>query len=82
VGEGVFGRLLADYQEYSVTPELVVAEGEHVVAFGRYSGRRANSGEALNAPFVHHWRIRDGKVIGFQQYTDTAQFNRLAAMSA
>jgi uncharacterized protein len=82
VGEGVFGRLLADYQDFAVKPELLVAEGEHVVAFGRYSGRRASSGEALDAQFVHHWRIRDGKVISFQQYTDTAQYSRLAMLSA
>ncbi len=34
-------------------------------------------GAKLDAPFVHTYRFQDGKIIAFQQYTDTAQWARL-----
>lgn len=77
VGEGVFGRLLADFDGFSVTPENYVADGDSVVAFGRYRGTHNGSQRPLDAPFAHVWTVRGGKVAGFQQYTDTAQYQQI-----
>jgi len=77
VGEGVFGRIMGDFDGFTVTPETYVAEGARVVALGRYTGTRQGSGEPLDAQFAHVWTIGDGKVVRFQQYTDTAQMSRL-----
>jgi uncharacterized protein len=77
VGEGVFGRLLADFDGFTVTPQQLVAEGDAVVALGRYSGIHKASGQPLHAQFAHVWTIRHGQVAAFQQYTDTAQYQRL-----
>lgn len=79
VGEGVFGRLVADYEGFTVTPERYVADGDTVVALGRYTGTRNGNGRALDAPFAHVWTVKDEKVTAFQQYTDTAQYQGLAA---
>lgn len=78
VGEGVFGRLLADYDGFAAVPERYVADGDTVVALGRYSGTRAGSDRPLDAPFAHVWTLEDGAVTAFQQYTDTAQYRDLA----
>lgn len=77
VGEGVFGRIMGDYDGFSVNPETYVADGDDVVAMGRYTGTRKGSGEPLDAQFAHHWTVRDGKVVRFQQYTDTGQMRDL-----
>jgi uncharacterized protein len=77
VGEGVFGRLMADFEGYTVTPQKLVAEGDTVVALGRYTGTHRRSNKPLDAQFAHVWTIRDGKVVDFQQYTDTAQYQQL-----
>lgn len=79
VGEGVFGRLLADYDGFAAVPQKYVADGDTVVALGRYSGTRNGNGRPLDAPFAHVWTVEDGKVTAFQQYTDTAQYQELAA---
>jgi len=34
-------------------------------------------GATLDAPFCHVFRLRDGKIATFQQFTDTAQWTRL-----
>ncbi len=77
VAEGVFGRLMVDYDGFTVTPKLLVADDEHVVALGRYTGTRVTTGEKLDAQFAHHWTVRDGKITHFQQYSDTGQWTRL-----
>lgn len=77
VGEGVIGRLVGDYEGFTVTPRTYVSEGDHVVVLGRYTGTRKDSGRRLDAQFVHHWTVGDGRVKRFQQYTDTAQWREL-----
>ena len=77
VGAGVFGRVMADFEGFTVTPRKLVAEGDTVVALGRYTGTHKGSGKRLDAQFAHAWTVRDGKVMDFQQYTDTAQYQRV-----
>lgn len=81
VAEGVFGRILRDFEGFTVTPQEFIAEGDTVVALGRYSGTSNATREKLDAQFVHVWKLRDGKVVSFQQYADTAQFSRLIRVS-
>ena len=78
-GEGVFGRLMQDFDNFTVTPEQLVAEGDTVVALGRYRGTHKRSDRPLDAQFAHDWTIQYGKVTGFQQYTDTAQYQRVTS---
>lgn len=80
VGEGVFGRLMTEWDGFGVHPSLLVADDENVIAMGRYRGTFKGTGRPLDAQFVHHWTVRDGRVTGFQQYTDTAQYR--SAMGA
>jgi hypothetical protein len=48
----------------------------------RAAGRRESAtGRPLDAQFVHRWSLENGKVVAFQQYTDTAQWNRVYGAS-
>lgn len=69
--EGVFRRIGAEWSDYQAVPAEIVESGEHVVAFGRYSGTYKATGKYMEAKFVHHWTVRDGQVVRFEQYTDT-----------
>jgi uncharacterized protein len=71
VRAGVFERIGAEWSDYRADPEELVADGEHVVAFGTYSGTFTATGRSMRARFVHHWTVRDGKVVRFEQFTDT-----------
>ena len=77
VAEGVFGRILADFDRFTVNVEKIVHDGDTVVALGRYRGVHRSTGHGLDAQFVHVWTLRNGKIVGFQQYADTAQFLRV-----
>jgi ketosteroid isomerase-like protein len=76
VAEGVFGRLMAEWDGFSVTPQQFVSEGDVVVVTGRYRARHKASRTPIDAQFVHVWTLRAGKVVTFQQYADTLQFAR------
>lgn len=68
----VFERLGGEWSDYRADPESFVVGGDHVVAFGVYSGTYRATGRSMRARFVHHWTLADGRVVRFEQYTDTA----------
>jgi ketosteroid isomerase-like protein len=47
--------------------------GDTVVAECRYTGTYQSMGRSLDAQACHVWKLRDGKIVSFQQYADTAQ---------
>ena len=77
--EGVFARLGAEWEGFAATPDSYLDAGETVVTQGHYSGVYKDSGKLVRAQFAHVLTMRGGKVIRFQQYTDTKQFAQAAA---
>ena len=73
----MFGRLVAAIHAFSAVPTTYIDGGDHVVVLGRYGGTIKAGGAPLDAQFCHVYRFRDGKVMTFQQYTDSAQWARL-----
>jgi ketosteroid isomerase-like protein len=71
IRDGVFARIGSEWTDYQAVPEELVATGEHVIAFGTYSGTFTATGRSMRARFVHHWTVRDGRVVRFEQFTDT-----------
>ncbi len=67
----VLEKLGTEWDDFNAVPRQFVAEGETVVALGEYSGRFKATGKRFSAPFAHVWTLRGGKVVKFQQYTDT-----------
>jgi uncharacterized protein len=79
IGEGVFGRLLGAINTFTAVPATFIDGGDHVVVLGRYGGTMKSTGATLDAQFCHVYHFRDGKVVSFQQYTDSEQWARLMA---
>jgi ketosteroid isomerase-like protein len=72
--EGVFTRLASEWADFMVVPEEWLDAGHHVVVLGTYTGRHKESGKEVRAQFAHIWGVAHGRVVRFQQYTDTKQF--------
>ena len=81
VAQNFLARIGADWERFTVAPRLWHAAGDAVVVEGRYAGEHRGTGRALDMQFCHVWRVTDGKVVRFQQYTDTAHLGEVAAMS-
>lgn len=72
--EGLFMRLGAEWEYWNNTAiELIEAKTGEVVSTGRYRAKHKGTGKELNAQFVHKFWFKDGKIVKFQQYTDTLQ---------
>ena len=71
--EGVFARLGGEWDGFKVALEEVHDAGDTVVATGRYGGAYKKTGKSIHAQFAHVWKLRGGKIVKVQQYTDTLQ---------
>jgi ketosteroid isomerase-like protein len=72
--EGVFMRIVSEWDNFTVTPESILDAGDQVVTLGHYSGTFKQTGKFVKAQMVHVWNMVDAKAVKFQQYTDTKQF--------
>jgi len=72
--ENLFSKLGADWEAFSVHPQTLHESSDGVVVEGRYKGTFKATGRKVDAQFCHVWTLSGDKVAGFQQYTDTAQF--------
>ena len=68
--------LISQVDGFTVTPSNVIDGGDSVAVEGRYTGTVKATGMRLDAQFVHVYGMRDGKIVRFQQYTDTAQWTK------
>ena len=78
---GVFARLGSEWDGFSATPDEVLDAGDTVIGCGYYGGKYRQTGREVRAQFAHVFKMRDGKVVRFQQYTDTAQFQQATTSS-
>ncbi|MDR6866214.1 ketosteroid isomerase-like protein [Microbacterium resistens] len=76
VAENVFSRIQADWDDYMVAIDEVFDAGEAVIAIGTYSGTYKATGRFFVARVAHVWRLRDGKAVAFEQFTDTELVGR------
>jgi ketosteroid isomerase-like protein len=47
---------------------------------GRYTGSGTATGRQLDAQVAHVWDFRDGKVVRFQQYVNTAHLQQVLGL--
>ena len=76
VANGVFARCGSEWDGFSATPDELIDAGDTVIALGRYGGVYKATGKAIHLQFAHVWRVKNGKLTAFQQYTDTLQAAR------
>lgn len=68
---GVFARIGGDWEGFSATADELIDGGDTVVSLGHYAGKSKATGKAMRAQFAHVFRVKNGKISGFQQYADT-----------
>ena len=80
VAQKVFQRYITDVDNFTLTPENIVDAGNTVLVEGRYTGTWKSTGTPLDVQFAHVWELKNGKVVRFQQYTDTKQWAEAAEL--
>jgi ketosteroid isomerase-like protein len=72
VMDGVFGRLGREWEGWRAEVGRWLDAGESIVALGEYHGTNRATGRAMTAAFAHVLWLREGRVVRFEQYADTA----------
>ena len=71
VVENVFMRLGEFSENWGVVVERLIADGDTVVADGKYTWNHKTSGEPCEVRMAHLWTLADGKATAFLQHVDT-----------
>ena len=69
VTSNVMERLGADWVAHD---DSYVVDGENVVVLARYTATHRTTGKQLAARVAHHFIVRGGLIVRFEQFVDTA----------
>jgi uncharacterized protein len=71
VADNVFAVLGAQWDGYRFELERLVDAGESIVGIGSYRGTFRATGKPMQARVAHVWQLQDGRIVAFEQFTDT-----------
>ena len=69
--ENVFQVLGSEWQDYRFELDELIDAGDCIIGIGNYSGTYRKTGKAMHARVTHLWRLAEGKIVQFEQFTDT-----------
>ena len=73
VYEKVFNRLADEWDGWGAEVGRWLEADDSVVALGAYRGTFRKTGKSMRAAFAHVYTLRDGRIVRFEQYADTAK---------
>ena len=72
VTTNVMEELGKDWSDWTAHDDTYVVDGENVVVLARYTARNKATGKDLDARVAHHFVVRAGHIVRFEQFVDTA----------
>jgi ketosteroid isomerase-like protein len=69
----VFAGLAAAWASWQADVGRWLVAEDSIVALGAYRGTYRRTGKSMAAAFAHVYWLRDGRVVRFEQYADTAK---------
>jgi ketosteroid isomerase-like protein len=68
----VMEKLAQDWEDWTAHDDSYVVDGENVVVLARYTAANKATGKPLNVRVAHHFVVRGGLIVRFEQFVDTA----------
>jgi ketosteroid isomerase-like protein len=72
VTSSVMEKLGADWEDWTAHDDTYVVDGENVVVLARYTARNKATGKPIDVRVAHHFTVRGGLIVRFEQFVDTA----------
>jgi len=69
--ENVFAVLGKEWENYRFELQTLIDGGDHILGLGSYRGVYRATGKEVHARVAHVWKLQDGKIVEFEQFTDT-----------
>ncbi|WP_405495384.1 nuclear transport factor 2 family protein [Nocardia sp. NBC_00511] len=82
VTTAVMERLGKDWKGWIAHDDTYVVDGENVVVLARYTATHRATGNPLNVRVAHHFTVRGGLIVRFEQFVDTALVRDAATAGA
>ena len=70
-----FGMVGEDQEPLQFEPREYIANGDRVVALGHYKWNVKRTATTFESDFAHVFRVKNGRIIAFDEYLDTAAAN-------
>lgn len=71
---GVFQHIETDWDKFEAVPSEFLPSGDKVVTIGHYRGIFRATGKSMQAAFAHVYTLRNGQIVDFRQFADSATF--------
>ncbi len=71
--DGVFAKFRQEWDAWQAVVSEWIDAGDTVIALGEYRGTFKATGRSTTAAFAHVYRVRGGRIVRFEQFTDTAK---------
>ena len=72
VTTNVMEKLAAEWEDWTAHDDTYVVDGENVVVLARYTATNRATGKPLAVRVAHHFVVRAGLIVRFEQFVDTA----------
>ncbi len=72
VTSNVMERLGQSWDGWTAHDDTYVVDGENVVVLARYTATHRETGKPLAVRVAHHFVVRGGLIVRFEQFVDTA----------
>ena len=72
VTESVMERLGSEWAAWTAHDDTYVVDGENVVVLARYTATHRSTAKPLDVRVAHHFVVRGGLIVRFEQFVDTA----------
>ena len=73
VTSAVMERLAEEWDDWTAHDDTYIADGENVVVLARYSATNKATGRDIDVRVAHHFIVRGGRIVRFEQFVDTAR---------
>jgi ketosteroid isomerase-like protein len=73
VTSNVMEKLAEEWDDWAAHDDTYVADGENVVVLARYTAVNKATGKPLAVRVAHHFVVRGGLIVRFEQFVDTAK---------
>ncbi|WP_415949156.1 nuclear transport factor 2 family protein [Streptomyces sp. KLOTTS4A1] len=72
VTAGVMDQLAKEWDGWTAHDDTYVVDGDNVVVLARYTATHKVTHKAINVRVAHHFVVRGGLIVRFEQFVDTA----------
>ena len=72
VTTNVMEQLGSEWDDWTAHDDTYVIDGDNVVVLARYTARHRATGKPLAVRVAHHFVVRGGLIVRFEQFVDTA----------